>query len=425
MGEEKEPLQNLSEILFKPKRNYVETSLISNNGCPLPPVDQEGGINGFCKNWYRPITKLYWAWMGGNVLDIDQALARICHSKGKRSREGLFDTVEDYGPGNWVYEFSYIGQERIMRAKDCLKRNDLVRASHNYRMASRYFGIAAHPNLKGDVLAYEAAVLSRNAYRLMFDNEKEYAHYEDISFEVHGEKINAHVHSPDNKKLHPVVILLPTYLQSSTDFFRFFYDYLRVAGIALIIVDMPGIGTSAKLKLDVTSSDILVSLCDHIKNRMPYLDHTAIGLLGLTIGGTLATRFAILNPGVIKALCLVDPAIDEFFTNQKELNALPLCERSSLANRMDLNAALWDTIVPQLQAMSLKKQGLVSVTPKSDLPMMCCFLDSEKQPKNDVKLVCKTFKNSLLVDYPKADFANGFKFIFKDVSQYFIEKLTG
>ena len=33
--------KNLSEVLFKPKREWVETSLISNSGCPLPEIGEE------------------------------------------------------------------------------------------------------------------------------------------------------------------------------------------------------------------------------------------------------------------------------------------------------------------------------------------------------------------------------------------------
>ena len=424
MWDTSEPSENLSEILFKPRRNTLETSLISNNGCPLPDVEMQHGYNGFERNWYRPIPKLYWAWMGGNVLDIDSALARICCGHGRRTREGLFDTIEDYGPGNWIFEFAAIGQERVMRARECMAAGDAERASHNYRMASRYFAFAAHPNLKGDVLAAEAALLSRQAYRKMFENEQAFAHYEEATFEVSGVKVSVHVHCTDTTRLHPVVILLPTYLQCSTDFYRFFHDYLMPAGIALIIADMPGMGTSSRLRLEVGSSELLTALTGHIREHIPFLDHTSVGVFGMEIGSTLAARFALLNPGALKALCLVNPAIDEFFTNQQGLNALPLCQRSSLANRMDYNAAQWDTMVPQLQALSLKRQGLVSVTSRSQVETLCCVLDPRHQSAPDVRLACSTFGNSRLLEYRKVDWASGFRILFKDAAAFFIEKLA-
>lgn len=417
------PSENLSEILFKPQRNTLETSLISNSGCPLPDVELQHGYNGFERSWYRPIPKLYWAWMGGNVLDIDSALARICCGRGRRTRAELFDTIEDYGPGNWIFEFAALGQERVMRARDCMAAGDAVRASHNYRMASRYFAFAAHPNLRGDVLAAEAALLSRQAYRRMFECESGAAHYEEAAFEVGGVKVSVHVHSPDTTQLHPAVILLPTYLQCSTDFYRFFHDHLRPAGVALIIADMPGMGSSSRLRLEPGSSELLTALTAHIRERMPFLDHTAVGVFGMEIGATLAARFALLTPGALKALCLVNPAIDEFFTDQQALNALPLCQRSSLANRMDFNAAQWETVVPQLQALSLRRQGLVSVTARSRVATLCCVLDPRHQSASDVRLACSTFGQARLLEYRHADWASGFRTLFRDAAAFFIEQL--
>lgn len=416
--------ENLSEILFKPKRTYLETSLISNSGCPLPDIDLNACTNGFAPNWYRPITRLYWAWSGANPIDIDVILSKICCSNGKRSRETLFDTIIDYGSGNWIYEFASIGQERMLKAKECIANGDFVKASHNYRMAARYFAIAASPNLKGDEIAAEASVLSRNAYRLMFEHEKD-VNYEYISFKYGDQKVYAHLHTKDKNDVYPVVVLLPTYEQSSTDFFRFFIDHLRPQGIALIILDMPGVNASANIKLEPNSSDMLLALYEHIKNNIPYLDHTRFGVIGFQIGGTLAARFSILNSKFVKALCLVNPAIDMIFTNQEALNQLSLCQRSSIANRMGFDASNWDTIIPQLQSLSLKRQGLISFSAKCSVPTLCAYLDSEHILKHDSNLATTAFKNSSLNVYHNADFSNGFKFILNDLTKFFTEKLIG
>ncbi len=421
---EQEESKNLSEILFKPKRTYVETSLISNGGCALPKIEFNFHRNGFLRHWYRPITRLYWAWSGANPLDIDATLSKIICSTGKKSRAECFDTIIDYGPGNWIYEFAAIGQERMFKAKEYAKASDMKTASHNYRMAARYFAIAASPNLRGDDLAYEASLLSRNAYRLMFESEND-VFYEYISFKVNDNKVQAHVHVPDKKDVYPVVVLLSTYEQNSTDFFRFFYDNLRLNGIGLIIIDMPGMNSSSKLNLSIDSSDILVALYEHIKENIKYLDHCRIGVLGFHIGGTLATRYAILNPNKIKSLCLVNPAIDSFFTDQNILNQLPLCQRSSIANRMGLDASSWDTIVPQMQALSLKRQGLISVSAKSNIPLLCLSLEASNLLKADTNLVLNAFKNSSLNKYKDADFSNGFKYILKDIADFFVNTLKG
>ena len=106
----------LSQILFKPQPNYIETSLISNSGAAVPDIAlRPYSGSGFHANWYRPLNRYMWSWMGGNPLDIEEALANIACSEEKRSRENMFDTVSLYGPGNWIFEFANIAQKRIFK----------------------------------------------------------------------------------------------------------------------------------------------------------------------------------------------------------------------------------------------------------------------------------------------------------------------
>ena len=111
--------QNLSETLFKPKFEYPETSMISNSGVDLPILSRHDPLLGFRKNFYRPIFKFSWVLSGGNALDIDEAIANISVSKNQRNREKCFDTVKDYGSGNWIYEFNSIAQRRVTAAHAC------------------------------------------------------------------------------------------------------------------------------------------------------------------------------------------------------------------------------------------------------------------------------------------------------------------
>lgn len=152
---------NLSEVLFKPKFKYAETSVISNSGAQLPKLERKDVSLGFTPQWYRPISRFLWTWQGGNLMDIDAALSAIASSDAQRSRDECLDTVSDYGGGNWIFEFSSIAQKRAVKGKDLEQRGDLAGAGHQYRMASRYFALAATPRLKGDTLAADAALLGK------------------------------------------------------------------------------------------------------------------------------------------------------------------------------------------------------------------------------------------------------------------------
>lgn len=410
--------QNLSEVLFKPQRTSLETSLISNSGCPLPEIDYALQSHfGFQKKWYRPVNRFYWTWLGGNLLDIDEALANIAVSQSKRTRPECLDTVEEYGPGNWIYEFSAIAQKRVLMAA---KAEDPELKAHHLRLASRYFAIAAYPNLKGDVLAAEAAMHSRRHYREVFETSKLCGYYSTETFDYKGNKINAYLHSPDNTQVHPCVVVVCSYEQSCTDYFRFFNDYLRPHDIAVMVLEMPGLGSCANIKLDASCSDFIKAAVEHI-GKLNFIDSTNIGIFAGGMAALAALRLAILEPMLIKAVSLVNPTIDNAFHHPEVMMNVPLCLRSSFANRMDLDASSWDTVVPQTQIFSLKKQGLLSAVSKLNTPILCHYIKEMPLTAEDAKLIERSFKNAECHPLETAATNGGSFLTFRHTTEFFVK----
>ena len=416
---------NLSQILFKPQPNYIETSLISNSGAAVPDIAlRPYSGSGFHANWYRPLNRYMWSWMGGNPLDIEEALANIACSEEKRSRENMFDTVSLYGPGNWIFEFANIAQKRILKAKKAIEDNKYELASHHYRMASRYFAIAAYPNLKGDVLAAEASLYGRKAYREIFVNSKRCGYYSEEEFTVRGKKVIGYLHSPDNKDLHPCVVMLGAYDQTATDFFRIFNDELRPLGIAAFVVDMPGMGNSGNLVLDENYSEIAENAILHLKEKGSFIDSTKIGLFGLHLSAAAAVRLAVLRSDLVNGLVVLDPTVHNIFTNVNYLSDAPLCLRSSIANRLNADASNWDTLMPQLRILSLKQQGLLSASGKC--PVNCCVAvsDGDRPLVDDAHAVADAFRHSDFVDFKEASADLSFARASKLVGKFFKEQFT-
>ena len=416
---------NLSQILFKPQPNYIETSLISNSGAAVPDIAlRPYSGSGFHANWYRPLNRYMWSWMGGNPLDIEEALANIACSEEKRSRENMFDTVSLYGPGNWIFEFANIAQKRILKAKKAIEDNKYELASHHYRMASRYFAIAAYPNLKGDVLAAEASLYGRKAYREIFVNSKRCGYYSEEEFTVRGKKVIGYLHSPDNKDLHPCVVMLGAYDQTATDFFRIFNDELRPLGIAAFVVDMPGMGNSGNLVLDENYSEIAENAILHLKEKGSFIDSTKIGLFGLHLSAAAAVRLAVLRSDLVNGLVVLDPTVHNIFTNVNYLSDAPLCLRSSIANRLNADASNWDTLMPQLRILSLKQQGLLSASGKC--PVNCCVAvsDGDRPLVDDAHAVADAFRHNDFVDFKEASADLSFARASKLVGKFFKEQFT-
>ena len=416
---------NLSQILFKPQPNYIETSLISNSGAAIPDVVLRPYIgSGFHANWYRPLNRYMWSWMGGNPLDIEEALSNIACSGEKRSRDNMFDTVSLYGPGNWIYEFAAIAQKRILMAKKAIEDNDFELASHQYRMASRYFAIAAYPNLKGDILAAEASLYGRKAYREIFVNSKKCGYYSEEEFTVRGRKVVGYLHSPDNQDLHPCVVMLGAYEQTATDFFRIFNDELRPSGIAVFVVDMPGLGNSSNLVLDENYSEIAESAVLHLKEKVNFIDASKIGLFGLHLSAAAAVRLAVLRSDLIKALMVLDPTVHNIFTNVNYLSDAPLCLRSSIANRLNADASNWDTLMPQLRILSLKQQGLLSASGKCQVNCCVAVSDALKPLTDDAHAVADAFRHSEFVDFKESSIDLSFSRASALIGKFFKEQFA-
>lgn len=415
---------NLSEILFKPKHDYIETSLISNSGCPLPDIGDGLHMMGshFRSLWYRPLNRYTWTYLGANCLDVDLALSNIVMSKNPRTRAECFDTIEQYGPGNWIYEFSSIAQKRVMHARLCEESGNLEQASHEYRMASRYFAIASYPNLKGDVLAAQASLLGRKAYRKIFNEVSRTGHYQEEEFTFKGEKISGYLHCVDTKKLQPCVVVVATYESTSTDYYRLFKDYLRKMGIALFIIDMPGMGSAQKLVLDEQSSDLVEAAIEHLQ-KVKFIDTSAIGLYGYRFSANAAARLTLLRPDLVKALALVSPAIHSAYLNQKVLNSMSLATRSSLANRLNADASNWAVIVPQLQTLSLKVQGLIGYHASNKTPTLSIYTPVDLKYNDDRDMVSKAFSNNHDIVFKQMRVSEFVPRIFTEISEFFRKNL--
>lgn len=414
---------NLSEILFKPKFVYPETSVISNSGAELPALSREDISFGFVYDFYRPVLKFEWVFSGGSALDIDEALAKICVSKAPRSRETLYDTVKEYGSGHWNYEFNTIAQNRVNRAHECESKNDIKGASHNYRLASRYFAIAAYPFLKTDILAQNSDVLCRTTYKKMYDIDPTNGILQEHSFNVDGKKVTGYLHIPDLKQVYPCVIIVCPYESNFSYAYRFINDYLAKANICAFVIEMPGAGACEKLNLNDHFSMAIEEAIDYL-STLKYVDATNIGLFGSGIAATACIRASILKSSSVKALAVLAPYVHSFFTDKEILNSMPLCLRSSLCNRLDLDASSWDTLTPQFKVFSLKEQGILSGRGGCKVPTYVSIIKNSVVSRDDVTLLENNFSDITVLSNEKMGRAEFIRQSIGEVTKFFSEKFS-
>ncbi len=199
------------------------------------------------------------------------------------------------------------------------------------------------------------------------------------------------LHLPNTTETHSCVILMCSYENSATDFYRFYKNKLQPYNIALLVLEMPGIGLSEKLTLQYSKLNLVDDAIDALQKH-PNINSQSIGLLGIEFGAYGCLRTAVMSPKKIKAVSLIEPAVHSVFTDKNILQALPLAVRSLYANRMNLDAGQWDLVIPQLKPFSLKEQGLLGRSANNKVPCLAASLNVWST-REDLKLLEGNFKD--------------------------------
>ena len=290
-------------------------------------------------------------------------------------------------------------------------------------MAARYYAIASYPNLKSDVLALESDTLCRQTYKKVFAVSSSAGVLIEDTFTVSGKKVTGYLHLPDTKQVYPCVICVCTYEQSFSSFYRLFENHFKNAGIAMYVVEMPGIGACEKLNLNDHFSAVIEGSIEHLQT-IKSVDSTNIGLFGSGIAGTACIRAAILHQQSVKALGLPAPYVHSFYTDPKILNSLPLCLRSSFCNRLDLDASNWDLVIPRFKAFSLKTQGLLSASGRCAVPTLICATERSVVTKDDIRMLENNFKDVSTLWMENEGYAMFIKTMTKSICSFFAEKFN-
>ncbi len=259
--------ENLSKTLFAHKFNVQETSTIIPNSSSkknhkpdnviMDGEEQDG--------WYRLLKFMLWSWQGLDLIDCYDVLSHISVSKNKRSDEDVLDTVIGFRPGNWSYEWTQKGMSYQKQGNEFVKEGNKVKAKEAYYTASQFYSVASYPHLKGDELSIQAQVLAFNNYREAF-KYNDNAQLKEIKVPFKGKQISCFLHLPHTETILPVVIVSGGLDTLQCDLFTLFEKELAPAGIAMLTVDLPGIGFSSQIKLEQDSSNLHQAIIHYLKD---------------------------------------------------------------------------------------------------------------------------------------------------------------
>lgn len=351
--------ENLSEKLFTRQSDVQETSTIiansrSKKNHKLDSIIMESESRD---GWYRLLKFMLWAWQGIDLIDCYEVLSHISASKNPRSEDSILDSVIGFRSGNWSYEWTQKAMSYQKQANEFSKQGNEILAKEAYYSASQFYSVASYPHLKKDELSMQAQVLAFNNYRESFKHNRN-AILKEIKVPFKGNQVNCYLHLPHIDTIHPVVIVSGGVDTLQCELLPLFEKHLAPAGIAMLTVDLPGIGHSSKISLEQDSSNLHQAILLYLK-EVPWVDHARISIMGMRFGGNIATRLAFIAPESVKSVVAVGAAVGSVFDKLENFEKLPPMLLDCIASRMGFNNSETNFLYQHCVPLSLIKQGLL------------------------------------------------------------------
>jgi esterase FrsA len=352
--------ENLSKELFTPKFHVAETStLIPNSSTKKYLKAGDDIMDGEeRKGWYRLLKFLLWAWQGMDIIECYDVLAHISASDNERSDNELLDSVTGFRSGNWSYEWTQKAMFYQKQGAEFSASGQREKAKQAYYQASQYYSVASYPHLKGDELSMQAQVLAHNNYRESFKYNDHYQ-LKEINIPFQGKDVKCYLHLPHTEAILPVVILSSGLDSLQCDYYSLFENELAPAGIAMLTVDLPGVGYSSHVKLEQNASNLLQDIIHHL-DKVPWVDQARIALMGMRFGGNVATRLAFLEPKKVKTVVCVGAAVGSVFDKLDNFKKIPPMLLDCIASRMQASNSRPEYLFQSCVPFSLIKQGLLA-----------------------------------------------------------------
>ncbi|WP_338505365.1 esterase FrsA [Erwinia aphidicola] len=411
--------KNLSEELFKPRFKHPETSSLVRRLAHHNPLSIHSALDGENHaGWYRMINRLLWSWRGISPQEISEVLARIAASNVEHTDEKLLDTVIGYRGGNWIYEWSKQGAQWQQKASEC---SDDAQAGQHWLHAANLYSVAAYPHLKEDELAEQAQLLASRAYEEATNRLS--GELKELEFAIPGgSPVIGFLHMPaDVKAPYPTVIMCGSLDALQSDHYRLFHDYLAPRGIAMLTLDMPSVGFSAKWKLTQDSSFLHQQVLRQL-NTVPWVDHTRVAAFGFRFGANVAVRLAYLESQHLRAVACLGPVVHSLLSDTNLQDRVPEMYMDMLASRLGMSSTSDSALHTELSRFSLKIQGLLGR--RCPVPMLSGYWPHDPfSPEEESRLIVSSSSAGRLLKINPTPAMGNFDKAVRDICDWISERL--
>lgn len=306
---------------------------------PLPAFKSpEEAVEG----WYHRHEHDSWVRNGADLEVVQGILHRIETTEGERADPDLIDSIVEFGPGNWVFEWNAEGERAMERGRALAAQKDQGEAYKAYREALVYFTVASWPHLG---LKDDRAALANAREAYMAAGRYFEVPVQHVSFPV-GERVGkGYLHLPPGEGPHPLLVFTFGSDVTKEDALSFFDNELEAAGIALLAVDLPGIGEASHIPLR-EGSDAMLAAGYAYAAGLDVVDGDRIYVAGGSFGGNAAARFFlnIVEPdsttaNVAGVVSMCGPLHRPFVAPPEVLDALPALTIDGVKSRLGMLGA--------------------------------------------------------------------------------------
>ncbi|MFM2486335.1 alpha/beta hydrolase [Celerinatantimonas yamalensis] len=335
-----------SEQLFTRQPAVTETSLSANSAAAQNAPWQQNGLVHQGKQyqqWYRLISRSWWAALGIHPIDASDILAKIAISDAPRTSK-LLDTVQGYRLGCWSYEWLRYAVQQASFDRPLI--------------AAMAANVAAYPHFLTDPLVAQAHTLYDHYYRQAMACSPSIAKFECLSVTIEGKTAQGWLHIPRDNEVVPLVVACSDWSQLGCDWWPLYERYLAPAGIALLTISFAGGRGVSAFKWQQHDHALYQQLLEAAQQH-PSINTHKIALLGYRFSVPTVVKLAQLNPQSVRTMICLEPVIDRFFVDHTLQHQVPQMIRDGLACFLRSNSVHWDDISDQLKPFSIKTQGLL------------------------------------------------------------------
>ncbi|MBT4521761.1 MAG: alpha/beta hydrolase [Halieaceae bacterium] len=251
-------------------------------------TSSEAAAESYQDNWWRSVRQGMWTWEGVDWRVVENALERIASATGKRRYDDMFDTLIDYGPGHWIYEWSAIGDKAYHEGLEHEKNGNRNAARTSFLQSSIYYTQASYPHFRDK---HARAALAK-AFEMYSRAGRHFAvPMEEWTLEADGARFKAFIHFPAKQSSKPLPVILKTGGMDvlSTEFYPV-SEAINAAGAAMIVYDSPGTGNNGIVDVNYDKHHVAV-LQKVLKDHR--FDSKRIGVWSESLAGLTAVKIAL------------------------------------------------------------------------------------------------------------------------------------